>query len=98
MPLVRSRDRHKRGVHYGPRSAAHHAVKNGALRSLRGTQAALVLLIIRARIALHVIALRSGVVTLRRVILLLALRLVDAAIAAGRRVARLARRAVGGVD
>src|SRR4051812_25967937 len=27
------------GVRYGPGSAAHHAVKNGALRCVRGTEA-----------------------------------------------------------
>jgi hypothetical protein len=32
-----SRDRTKLCVRYGPGSAAHHAVKNGALRCVRGT-------------------------------------------------------------
>jgi hypothetical protein len=32
-----NRDRTERGVRYGPGSAAHHAVKNGALRRVRGT-------------------------------------------------------------
>jgi hypothetical protein len=33
-----NRDRTKHGVRDGPGSAAHHAVKNGALRCVRGTQ------------------------------------------------------------
>jgi hypothetical protein len=33
-----NRDRTKRGVRYGPGSAAHHAAKSGALRCVRGTQ------------------------------------------------------------
>jgi hypothetical protein len=33
-----NRDRTKRGVRYGPGSAAHHAAKSGALRCVRGTR------------------------------------------------------------
>jgi len=34
---AQSRDRHKHRPVYGPGLAAHHAVKNGVLRYVRGT-------------------------------------------------------------
>src|ERR1700745_2400588 len=37
MPLRRAGTVSNAGVRYGPGSAAHHAVKNGALRCVRGT-------------------------------------------------------------
>jgi hypothetical protein len=39
MPLRRAGTLPSAGVRYGPGSAAHHAVKNGALRCVRGTEA-----------------------------------------------------------
>src|SRR3954452_4396442 len=38
MPLRRTGTVPNAGARYGPGLAAHHAVKNGALRSIRGTQ------------------------------------------------------------